>query len=124
MAVYKDKERGTWYSSFHYVDWTGKNCRKLKREFTSKKEAIEWETHFVLEKASTMDMTFEDFTRVYEADVKPKLKENTWMTKENVIRTKLIHTLRIRKWQISMQEILFSGRTSQKRRRGKKLWMK
>lgn len=90
MAVYKDKERGTWYSSFHYVDWTGKNCRKLKRGFTSKKEAIEWETHFVLEKASTMDMTFEDFTRVYEADVKPKLKENTWMTKEHVIRTKLI----------------------------------
>ena len=23
MAVYKDKKRGTWYTSFLYVDWTG-----------------------------------------------------------------------------------------------------
>ena len=90
MAVYKDKARGTWYSSFHYVDWTGKNCRKLKRGFATKKEALDWETHFIIEKASTMDMTFEDFVRTYEADVKPKLKENTWLTKEHIIRTKLL----------------------------------
>lgn len=90
MAVYKDKARGTWYSSFHYVDWTGKNCRKLKRGFATKKEALDWETHFIIEKASTMDMTFEDFVRIYEADVKPKLKENTWLTKEHIIRTKLL----------------------------------
>ena len=25
MAAYKDEERGTWYVSFHYNDWTGKN---------------------------------------------------------------------------------------------------
>ena len=31
MAAYKDTERGTWYVSFHYYDWTGKNKRKLKR---------------------------------------------------------------------------------------------
>ena len=30
MAAYKDEERGTWYVSFHYNDWTGKNRRKLK----------------------------------------------------------------------------------------------
>lgn len=29
MAAYKDEQRGTWYVSFHYYDWTGKNCRKL-----------------------------------------------------------------------------------------------
>jgi len=29
MAAYKDTERGTWYVSFHYYDWTGKNKRKL-----------------------------------------------------------------------------------------------
>ena len=38
MAVYKDKKRGTWYTSFPYVDWTGKRCRKLKRGFLTKKE--------------------------------------------------------------------------------------
>ena len=30
MAAYKDEKRGTWYVSFHYYDWTGKNCRKVK----------------------------------------------------------------------------------------------
>ena len=39
MAVYKDKNRGTWYASVLYVDWTGKRCRKLKRGFATKKEA-------------------------------------------------------------------------------------
>lgn len=29
MAAYKDEARGTWYVSFHYNDWTGKNKRKL-----------------------------------------------------------------------------------------------
>lgn len=38
MAVYKDKKRGTWYTSFPYVDWTGKRCRKLKRGFLTKKK--------------------------------------------------------------------------------------
>ena len=24
MPAYKDKNKGTWYVSFHYFDWTGK----------------------------------------------------------------------------------------------------
>lgn len=90
MAVYKDKKRGTWYTSFHYDDWTGKKCRKLKRGFATKKEAIDWEQRFLLIKSASMDMTFGDFVKTYEADVKPKIKENTWITKEVVIRTKLM----------------------------------
>lgn len=42
MAVYKDEERGTWYCSFHYNDWTGKNCRKLKRGFKTRRELKEF----------------------------------------------------------------------------------
>ena len=26
MAVYKDKQRGTWYVSIMYTDWTGKQA--------------------------------------------------------------------------------------------------
>ena len=40
MAAYKDEQRGTWYVSFHYYDWTGKNCRKVKRGFKTKREAL------------------------------------------------------------------------------------
>ena len=43
MAVYKDKKRGTWYTSVMYKDWTGKQCRKLKRGFATKKDALDWE---------------------------------------------------------------------------------
>ena len=40
MAAYKDEERGTWYVSFYYEDWTGAKKRKVKRGFRTKKEAL------------------------------------------------------------------------------------
>ena len=89
MAAYKDTERGTWYVSFHYYDWTGKNKRKLKRGFKTRKEALEWEQHFRMKEAADLDMSFEDFVQAYTRDMQPKLKENTWNTKETIIRNKL-----------------------------------
>lgn len=90
MPAYKDKGKNTWYVTFYYVDWTGERKRKLKRGFPTKKEAQEWEMHFELEKASNLDMTFGDFVNVYVEDIKPRLRENTWLTKEHMIRTKLV----------------------------------
>jgi hypothetical protein len=76
MAAYKDEQRGTWYVSFHYYDWTGKNCRKVKRGFKTKREATEWERHFRMKEAADLDMTFEEFVQAYTRDMKPKLKHN------------------------------------------------
>ena len=90
MAVYKDKQRGTWYVSIMYTDWTGKQARKLKRGFTTKKEAQDWQMHFKLQKAKSLDMTFGDFCKIYEQDVKPKVRYNTWCSKEHIIETKLL----------------------------------
>lgn len=90
MAAYKDEQRGTWYVSFHYYDWTGKNCRKVKRGFKTKREATEWERHFRMKEAANLDMTFEEFVQAYTRDMKPKLKHNTWLTKEHILRTKLL----------------------------------
>lgn len=90
MAAYKDEQRGTWYVSFHYYDWTGKNCRKVKRGFKTKREATEWERHFRMKEAADLDMTFEEFIQAYTRDMKPKLKHNTWLTKEHILRTKLL----------------------------------
>lgn len=73
MAAYKDEARGTWYVSFHYNDWTGKNKRKLKRGFRTRKEALEYEQKFLLQQATNLDMRFEDFYKLYEEDLKPKL---------------------------------------------------
>ena len=72
MAAYKDEARGTWYVSFHYNDWTGKNKRKLKRGFRTRKEALEYEQKFLLQQATNLDMRFEDFYKLYEEDLKPK----------------------------------------------------
>lgn len=90
MAAYKDELRGTWYVSFHYNDWTGKNKRKLKRGFRTRKEALEYEQKFLLQQATNLDMRFEDFYKLYEEDLKPKLKLNTWRTKDVIFQKKLI----------------------------------
>ena len=45
MAAYKDEQSETWYISFHYYDWTGKNCRKVKRGFKiyAYDEDVKWQ---------------------------------------------------------------------------------
>ena len=43
MVAYKDEERGIWYVSFYYEDWTGAKKRKVKRGFRTKKEALNFE---------------------------------------------------------------------------------
>lgn len=70
MAAYKDEARGTWYVSFHYNDWTGKNKRKLKRGFRTRREALEYEQKFLLQQATNLDMMFADFYKLYEEDLK------------------------------------------------------
>ena len=93
MAAYKDEQRGTWYVSFHYYDWTGKNCRKVKRGFKTKREATEWEYHFRMKEAADLDMTFGEFVQAYTRDMKPKLKHNTWLTKEHYLTHKIVTVL-------------------------------
>ncbi len=107
MAVYKDQKRGTWYAIYRYHDWTGKNVQKMKRGFATKKEAQEWERHFLLTKAASLDMSFEDFYTRYRDDVKSKLKANTWLSKEYIIQTKLLPYFGKKKMvDISVRDIL------------------
>ena len=63
MPAYKDKAKGTWYASFYYEDWTGKKVKKMKRGFPTKREV---------------------------ADMKGRIKENTWGTKEHILYKKLV----------------------------------
>ena len=107
MAAYKDEARGTWYVSFHYNDWTGKNKRKLKRGFRTRKEALEYEQKFLLQQATNLDMGFEDFYKLYEEDLKPKLKLNTWRTKDVIFQKKLIPYFKDKKMnEISPADII------------------
>ena len=45
---------------------------------------------FQMQTSGDLDMTFEAFTELYTKDVKPRLKENTWLTKENIIQKKIL----------------------------------
>ena len=58
MPAYKDKEKGTWYASFYYEDWTGKKVKKLKRGFSIKRDALEWERTFLQQQTADLEMTF------------------------------------------------------------------
>lgn len=68
MPAYKDKEKGTWYASFYYEDWTGKKVKKLKRGFSIKRDALEWERTFLQQQTADLEMTFENFVALYAAD--------------------------------------------------------
>ena len=90
MAAFRNKDNGTWYVQFRYTDWKGERQQKLKRGFATKKEAQAWEREFLMEKQADINMTFESFVALYEKDIKPKLKLNTWLTKESIIQKKIL----------------------------------
>ena len=92
MSVYKDEKNGKWYALAWYHDWKGEGRQKCKRGFETKKEAQDWERSYVQQNAAGIDMTFEAFCGLYEKDRRPRLKESTWLTKENIIKNRLIPT--------------------------------
>lgn len=89
MPAYKT-DHGTWYVSFYYRDMNGKNIKKKKNGFSTKKEALAWERNFIETKSGTLNITFKAFAEIYKQDMKPRLRYNTWITKEHVIEQKFI----------------------------------
>lgn len=107
MAAFKNKNNGTWYVQFRYIDWRGEHQQKLKRGFSTKREAQEWEREFLMQKQADVNMTFESFVALYEKDVKPKLKLNTWLTKESIIQKKILPYFKKRKLsEITAKDII------------------
>ena len=73
---------------FRYTDWKGERQQKFKRGFATKREAQEWEREFLMQKQADVTMSFDSYVELYERDIKPRLKENTWLTKESIIEKK------------------------------------
>ncbi len=90
MPAYKDKKTGKWYASFYFSNWNGVREKKMKRGFQTKKAALEWEREFLRESKADLDMKFETFVGLYVSDLKQRLKENTFITKENIIYKKIL----------------------------------
>ena len=75
---------------FRYVDWRGENKQVFKRGFATKKDAQEYEHEFRMQKSADITMNFGTFVELYEKDIRPGLKENTWLTKEHIIKEKIL----------------------------------
>ena len=96
MPVYKDKN-GKWKVNYRYTDYTGKSRQTTKRGFATRREAVAWEREQKLRLEASLDMTFGSFVELYITDMKVRVKENTWHTKEHIIRTKILPYFKDRK---------------------------
>lgn len=90
MAVYKEEKTNTWKVYYRYTDWQGRRKQTTKRGFATKREAQAWEREQLCKTQADLDMTFESFVDTYTVDMKNRVKENTWHTKEHIIRTKIL----------------------------------
>lgn len=108
-TCYDDKTR-TWYCKFYYTDYTGTRKQKLKRGFKLQREAKEWERNFLERQQVDLSITFENFVQLYKEDMKHRLKEYTYLQKQQLIKSKLlpffgqlpmsqITPATVRKWQ-------------------------
>lgn len=107
MAVYKEEKTNTWRVIYRYTDWTGEKKQTQKRGFKTKREAQAWEREQLHKVSADLDMTFASFFEQYTADMQTRIKENTWATKEHIIRTKLIpHFGKLKMSSITAQQII------------------
>lgn len=107
MAVYKESDTNTWRVIYRYTDWMGACKQTSKRGFTTKRDALAWEREQLQKTKDDLDMTFESFVQTYTIDMQSRIKENTWETKEHIIRTKLLPYFRQRKMcEIQPKEII------------------
>lgn len=90
MSIYKDNVTGKWRVVYRYTDWTGETHQSSKRGFSTKREALMWERELLLKKEAKLDMTFESFYEIYVEDMQNRIRDNTWGTKTNIARTKIL----------------------------------
>jgi integrase len=90
MPAYQDKRTKKWYSQFRYRDWQGNNKNKFKRGFATKREAVAYEQDFKRQNEGSLEMTFAEFLYIYERDRRPRMKLNTWISKEYIINDKIL----------------------------------
>lgn len=110
MAVYKNEQRGTYFCTFYYTDWTGKRKRKKKEGFKRQKDAKDYEREFLNKQKNDPSILFSNLVDIYLDDVKNKIRQTTFKIKENIISTHILPYFKemfvkditpnhIRKWQ-------------------------
>ena len=115
MPAYRDTERGTWFASFHYRDYTGASKRKVKRGFRTKREAQQYEIEFKDHGHKAPVIMYGTLVEEYLEDCRHRLKPTTLVGKTSIqdnyllpyfkdVKIGEITPLRIRNWQNDMME--------------------
>lgn len=89
MSATQEKN-GSWTCQFRYEDIYGKERHKCKRGFATRADAEAFESAFLRRIRGSLDMRLADFIDVYGEDMRPHLRENTWLTKEYMINDKIV----------------------------------
>lgn len=90
MKAEKDKKTGKWLIQYRYTDWQGKRRKSTKRGFETKREAEEWLRNFLITQKADFDMKFENFWKMYCADMETRLREHTIRTKKYIVELKIL----------------------------------
>lgn len=110
MKAQKDPSTGKWKIQYYFTDWQGQRKKSTKRGFKTKHEAEEWLRNFLMTNQGDFNMLFNDFLKLYYADMENRLRENTLRSKKYIIDLKVvpyfgklqmskIKPADIRKWQ-------------------------
>lgn len=93
MAVYKDKQRNSWYIDFKYKDKHSNTFKKIKRRgFNTKKEALDKERELMFSCTSTTfnSMLFGDIARKFLDIKKNDIKISSFKELNNIVSNHLI----------------------------------
>ena len=91
MPVYKDNnKKGSWFVSCYYKDYVGHKKQKVKRGFTTKKEAQSWERDFLEHYSNQPTILFKALVDVYLEDYKAKYKLSSYYVKEKNIQSHIL----------------------------------
>ena len=119
MKAEKDKKTGKWLIQYRYTDWQGKRRKSTKRGFATKREAEEGLRNLLITQKADFDMKFENFWKMYYADMETRLREHTMRTKKYIVELKIlpyfgnkrvndITAADIRQWQNELIKIGYS----------------
>ena len=116
MKAKKNEKTGKYDIQYSYYDWTGVRKQSTKRGFPTKREAESWYMNFKLSQNGNLNMSFSSFVNIYISDMQNQIRENTWISKRQIIDTKIlpyfkdkricdINTSNIIKWQNEIQKL-------------------
>lgn len=93
MTVRYDEVHKTYYVTFRYTDWAGKSKTTTKRGFSTKREAVRYESEFKIKAAGLPTMTVRQLVDEMMESITKRLKPNSIRQKEMLYRLYIVKYL-------------------------------